>query len=210
MGSVRKLAMFVVIGLVAVSTAITVYTANESNRRETATTSQETLAIQRGTSLYITYCLSCHGPAGLGSAEPNADGSGFMGRTGLPLNQSVYTEEELADQKAIFQSDDPVLQTQAEDFIRFRIMYGAPSEGQLYKNYDQAPSMPAFRHDLNVEQLNDLVYLITHGNWNYVYNESLHQTGVAMCNETPEAERTGMCEGDMTDAYAYPTVAPAD
>lgn len=208
MGSVRKLAMVVVIGLIAISTAITVYTANEPNRRGSETTEQEDVAIERGTSLYITYCLQCHGPAGLGMAEDNADGTGKMGRVGGILNQSIYSEEQLDGLAVVFQSDDPVKQGIAEDWIRFRIMYGIPAENQVKQDASAVVLMPSFRHDLGVEQINDLVYLIMHGNWNYVYNTALHTTGLAVCEATPEADRTGMCEGDMHDAVAYPTVPP--
>lgn len=207
MGATRKLALIVVIGLIAVSTAMTVYTANEPNRRDEVTSNQQGLSIERASSLYVTYCLQCHGPAGLGSAEVDADGNP-MGRTGAPLNQSTMTDEQLQNAKAIFQSDDPVAHAIAEDFIRFRILYGAPAEAQLYQTYNQAPAMPAFRHDLNVEQINSLVWLIMEGDWNYVYNYAVHQTGLGVCDATPEADRTDACLGEMEEAAAYPTVPP--
>lgn len=208
MGSVRKLAMVVVIGLIAVSTAVMAYTANEPTRRGDETGEQEGVSIERGTNLYITYCLSCHGPAGLGAAEKSADGSGNMGRPGGILNQSVYSDEQLQALPVQFQSSDPVQQGIAADWIRFRIMYGIPAEGQVKQSPDDPVRMPAFRHDLNVEQIDDLVYLITHGDWNYVYNTAVHTTGLSVCAATPEADRTDMCEGDMHEAAAYPTVAP--
>lgn len=203
MGPVRKLAMFVVIGLIAISTAVTVYTANEPNRRDSETSEQEGVSIERASSLYITYCLQCHGPAGLGSTEVDANGNP-MGRVGAPLNQTLLSEKDLQGRAAIFQTDDPVEQGIAEDWIRFRIMYGAPSEGQLNRNYNQAPQMPAFRHDLNVEEINSLVWLIMHGDWNYVYNQAVHATGKSACEATPEANREESCD----HAVAYPTVAP--
>lgn len=203
MGPVRKLAMFVVIGLIAISTAVTVYTANEPNRRGDETSEQQGVSVERATSLYVTYCLQCHGPAGLGNMEVDADGNN-MGRVGAPLNQSLMSEEDLQARAAIFQTDDPVEQAIAEDWIRFRIMYGAPSEGQLNRNYNQVPAMPAFRQDLNVEEINSLVWLIMHGDWNYVYNQAVHYTGQAACEATPEAEREESCD----HAVAYPTVVP--
>lgn len=206
MGSVRKLALFVVIGLIAVSTAVTVYTANESNRRGDETSEQGGLSVERASSLYITYCLSCHGPAGLGQAEKDANGDN-AGRTGGILNQSIYSEEDL-EGRVVFQSDDPVKQGIAEDWIRFRIMYGMPAEGQVKQDTSSVAAMPAFRHDLNVEQINDLVWLIMNGDWNYVYNQAVHETGVGVCEATPAADRADECLGDMHDAVAYPTVAP--
>lgn len=203
MGPVRKLAMFVVIGLVAISTAVTVYTANEPGRRGDETSEQEGISIERASSLYITYCLQCHGPAGLGNMEVDADGNN-LGRVGAPLNQTLLSGDELEGRAAVFQTDDPVEQGIAEDWIRFRIMYGAPSEGQLNRNYNQVPQMPAFRYDLNVEEINSLVWLIMHGDWNYVYNQAVHSTGLAACEATPEADREESCD----HAVAYPTVAP--
>ncbi len=209
MGATRKLALVVVVGLIAISTAITVYTANEPNRREEVTENQQGLSIERAGSLYVTYCLQCHGPAGLGTmGDLNDEGDPL--RTGAPLNQSLMTQEEKEDKPAIFQSDDPVEQGIAEDWIRFRIMYGAPSEGQLNRNYNQTPAMPSFRNDLNVEEINNLVWLIMEGDWNYVYNYSVHQTGLDVCEATPAAERTDMCAGDMEDAVAYPTPPQED
>lgn len=206
MGATRKLALIVVIGLIAVSTAMTVYTANEPNRRDEVTSNQQGLSIERASSLYITYCLSCHGPAGLGMAEtvPDVD----YRRKGGILNQSIYSEDQLASAQVVFQSDDPVKQGVAEDWIRFRIMYGIPAEQQVKQDSSAEVTMPSFRHDLNVEQINSLVWLIMEGDWNYVYNMAIHQTGLGVCDATPEAERSGMCEGDMSEAAAYPTIPP--
>ncbi len=204
MGATRKLALVVVVGLIAISTAITVYTANEPNRRSDETSEQEGVSIERATSLYQTYCLQCHGPAGLGAAEKDADGNS-MGRTGGILNQAaVYSEEDLKDMQVVFQSDDPVKQGIAEDWIRFRIMYGVPSEPQVKQDGSQPVSMPSFRHDLNVEEINSLVWLIMHGDWNYVYNQAVHTTGVSVCESTPAADREESCD----HAVAYPTVPP--
>lgn len=206
MGATRKLALVVVVGLIAISTAITVYTANEPNRRGDETSEQQGVSIERASSLYITYCLSCHGPAGLGVAEviPDVD----YRRTGGILNQSIYSQEQLDSVAVVFQSDDPVQQGIAEDWVRFRIMYGIPAEGQVKQDTAATVTMPSFRHDLNVEEINSLVWLVMHGDWNYVYNQAVHQTGLGVCEATPEADRSGMCEGDMHDAVAYPTAPP--
>ena len=83
MGAVQKLATVVIIGLVALATVLVVYLADEPNRRGGETTEQEALALERGTALYITYCLQCHGPAGLGR-----DGQEDPARIGAPLNQA--------------------------------------------------------------------------------------------------------------------------
>lgn len=208
MGAVRRLATVVIIGLVALSTVMVVYLAAEPNRRGSETTEQESTALVRGTDLYITYCLQCHGPAGLGSM-----GQEKPVRIGALLNQdAVYSEEEEAqmiadgDLRVNYQSDDPVQQGLAEDWLRFRITYGVPAEP-----INPNKVMPAFGNDLNVEEMNDLIYLIMHGDWNYVYNTVVHETGVAVanaeCAENPDGE---YCSDTSKAPPAYPTVpAPA-
>lgn len=205
MGAVRRLATVVIIGLVALSTVMVVYLAAEPNRRGSETDEQDYTSIERGTSLYITYCLQCHGPAGLGYM-----GQEEPARVGAPLNQdAVFDEETQATLNANFQSDDPVQQAIAEDWIRFRITYGIPAERPA--GFDKPISMPAFGNDLNVEEMNDLVYLIMNGDWNYVYNTVVHQTGVSVaeaeCAENPEGQ---YCDDPSKAPPAYPTVpAPA-
>lgn len=208
MGAVRKLATVVIVGLVVLSTLMVVYLAAEPTRRDDETVEQEAVSIERGTSLFITYCLQCHGPAGLGSAEKDANGES-MGRTGAVLNQqAVFSDEQLANARAVFQSDDPVQQGIAEDWIRYRIMYGVPAE-QSVSNFAGGVAMPAFRNDLNVQQINDLVYLIMNGDWNYVYNTAVHDTGVAIadeeCLDNPDGE---YCDDTSKAPPAYPTVPP--
>lgn len=210
MGAVRKLATVVIVGLVALSTLLVVYLAAEPIRRDDETTEQQAVSIERGTSLYITYCLQCHGPAGLGSFGASAVGE-EPARTGAVLNQNaVMTEEQLASQRAIFQSDDPVQQGIAEDWIRYRILYGVPAE-QMTANFSGQVLMPAFRADLNVQQINDLVYLIMHGDWDYVYNTAVHETGLAyaseQCMATPGAEAAECDAIDQADPV-YPTPPP--
>lgn len=210
MGAVRRLATVVIIGLVALSTLMVVYLAAEPNRRGNETTEQESTALTRGTDLYVTYCLQCHGPAGLGTF-----GQEQPSRIGALLNQdAVYSEEqqnqmiEDGDLAVNYQSDDPVQQRIAEDWLRFRITYGVPAE-----TYKTGKVMPAFGNDLNVEELNELVYLVMDGDWNYVYNAVVHETGVAVaekeCAENPDGE---YCDDTSKAPPAYPTVpsnAPA-
>ncbi len=209
MGAVRKLATVVIVGLVALSTLMVVYLAAEPMRRGDETSEQNTVSIERGTKLFITYCLQCHGPAGLGVAE-NVEPR----RVGGILNQdAVYPEDQQSTLNANFQSDDPVAQGIAEDWIRYRIMYGIPAE-QFKQNNTAPVQMPAFRHDLNVEEINSLVYLVMHGDWNYVYNTAVDQTGVNLarqqCLATPGAD-AAQCEAITHAEPAYPTPpAPAN
>ena len=195
MGAVQKLATVVIIGLVALATALTVYIAREPDRRDEELTEQQLISIERGTELYITYCLLCHGPAGLGvlgGEEPP--------RIGPPL-ASDY-----------FRSDDPVDQAAAENLIRYRVTYGAPSDPRVDDKV-----MPAFGQDLSGEQIDDLVTLITHADWDYVYNRTVLQTGqmeaVAEC-EQDEGGEAADCdhieENSIEAPPVYPTVPPAD
>lgn len=201
MGAVQKLATVVIIGLVAMATVLVVYLADEPVRRDSETTEQEALALERGTSLYITYCLQCHGPSGYG-----AQGDEEPQRTGARLNQDRNAVDTTTETGILFQSDDPVMQERAESYIRYSIVYGKPSDPRLPKT-----SMPAFGQDLNVEEINDLVYLVMFGDWNYVYNEAVLYTGhnqaQAECDADPTNEEA--CANAEDDHYTlYPTAPP--
>lgn len=206
MGAVQKLATVVIVGLVALATVLVVYLADEPNRRGSETTEQQATSIERGTKLYITYCLQCHGPRGFGSM-----GGENPPRIGAPLNQNaIWSMEEQqqrvanGDQNVIFQSDDPVQQSMAEDWVRFRVTFGVPAEPTKTNK-----AMPAFGQDLNVEELNEIVYLVMNGDWNYVYNTIVTETGQsvaeATCEEDPRAE---ICSDIENAPPVYPT-APA-
>jgi nitrite reductase (NO-forming) len=193
------------------ATVLVVYLVDEPNRRDGETTEQEALALERGTELYITYCLQCHGPAGLGSR-----GGEEPARIGAVLNQESFPPDMSNPASVEFQSDDPVQQDRAESYIRYSIENGKPSDPR------QTKIMPAFGSELNVEELNDLVYLIMNGDWDYVYNEAVLHTGEtvaqAECDAvpgegTPESEsdieaREEACESVEHPEPVYPTVPP--
>ncbi len=194
MGAVQKLATVVIIGLVSLATVLTVYIANEPSRRDAEADEQQDISIVRGTELYITFCLQCHGPAGLGAA-----GGEENPRIGPPLNNEF------------FQSDDPVQLQQAESLIRYRVLNGAPSDPRI-----EDKVMPAFRNDLSDAQLNDLVTLILYGDWDYVYNRSVLQTGQMAAVEECEhaggevAECEHIEEGSIEAPPVYPTAPPPE
>lgn len=202
MGAVQKLATVVIIGLVAMATVLVVYLADEPSRRGGESTEQEALALERGTELYITYCLQCHGPSGYGAA-----GNEDPQRVGAVINQSIRPPDLSTPQNVQFQSDDPVQQDRAADYIRYSLLYGKPSDPRI-----AAKAMPAFGQELNVEEINDLVYLVMYGDWNYVYNQSVLHTGEAeaqsICDATPT--NTEACEAVEDPEPLYPTVPPAD
>jgi len=194
-GAVQKLATVVMIGLVALATALVVYLADEPNRRDGQAGTQDHLAIERGTELYITYCLQCHGPAGLGN-----QGGEEPPRVGAVLNQAPFANRELPVR---YQSDNPAEQGLAREFINYRLQYGVPEDPRS----DEIVRMPAFGEELNVEEKNDIIYLIMNGDWNYVYNEALLYTGQtaaeAECDATKDAEA---CELAEHPEPVYPTV----
>ncbi len=204
MGAVQKLATMVIVGLVALATALVVYLAADGGRRDSEAADQAHLSIERGTDLYITYCLQCHGPAGLGQA-----GGETPPRVGGVLNQEPVFPEGRSP-VVDYQSDNPAEQALAEEFIRYRLQYGVPAE----PTSDQLVQMPAFGEELNVEELNDLVYLIMNGDWDYVYNQSLLHTGETLaqseCDATPPSEtaeeNAEQCERVEDPEPVYPTV----
>lgn len=209
MGAVQKLATVTMAGLVALATVLVVYLADEPNRRGGETGEQNHIQLERGTELFITYCLQCHGPSGFGSL-----GGDEPARPGAPINQSSITDEQLADanNKPRFQSDDPAQQVAAQTYIRYSITYGKPETPLV-----TTKAMPAFRQELNVEEINDLVYLIMYGDWNYVHNQAVLTTGEtvaqAACDATPPGESAEasaeQCDKVENPDPVYPTVPPA-
>ncbi len=167
MGAVQKLATVVIIGLVGFATLLIIYLADEPNRHTSTETTQQELAIERGTELFITYCLQCHGPDGLGYTGPEG-----QARIGAPIN----TEDN--------QSNDPVISQQRAEFIRYRIINGVPPDPNAEK------IMLAFGPELNGEQIDDLVFMVQNADWDYVYNQSVLETGQLVaeqtCLENPE------------------------
>jgi len=198
-GAVQKLATVVIIGLVAMATVLVVYLADEPNRRGSESTEQEALALERGTELYITYCLQCHGPAGYGR-----DGGEDPQRIGAPLNQ-VHLMGTHQEPDVLFQSEDPVQQDLAERYIRYMITYGIPQDPR-----ETAKVMPAFGQELNVEEINDLVYLIMYGDWDYVYNQAVLATGESVAQAECDADpsNTEACEAVEHPEPVYPTAPP--
>ncbi len=202
MGAVQKLATVVIIGLVAMATVLVVYLADEPSRRGGETTEQEALALERGTELYITYCLQCHGPSGYGAA-----GNEEPSRVGAVLNQSIAPPDLSNPASVVFQSDDPVQQDRAEEYIRYSLLYGKPSDPR-----QTTKVMPAFGQELNVEEINDLIYLLMYGDWNYVYNQAVLATGESQAQAECDADpsNTEACEAVEHPEPLYPTVPPED
>ena len=181
MGAVQRLATMVIVGLVALSTILVIYLADESNRIDAEEQEQEHAAIERATENYLSLCLSCHGPAGEGYAAGD-------GRIGMPLNT---TENQLGVNAA----GTPVpggVEARA-DIIRTTIHNGRGA-------------MPAWGEEnggpLNSEQIEELVVFIQHVDWNEVYNEAVEAAG-GYPTVIPTATK-GPVEGEATEQPTEP------
>lgn len=193
MGSVQKLATVVIIGMVAFATLLVIYLANENNRQSAEAADQNKLSIERATTLYVTYCLQCHGPDGLGASAKD-------GRIGGILNDKGRTGN---GQPPKYQTGDATQDQSGAAFATFRIENGFPSEPGLTK------VMPAFGDELNEQQIHDLVYMIGHVDWNYVYNESVLTTGKNVANATCQKDpKAAVCKDIANAPPVWPTAPP--
>lgn len=169
MGSVQRMATVVIVGLVALSTVLFIYLGDEDNRIDTKASQQQELAIERGMETFNSLCLPCHGPAGEGYTEPGVSGSGRVGAALGGINTSL-------NQEGINAQGTPVAGgvEGREDIIYSTIYNGL-------KNPDGTYRMPPFSDTLggplNDEQINELVLLIQHGDWNEVYNAAIEESG---------------------------------
>lgn len=123
MGSAQREATFVAVGLVIVATLVLVYMFNEPNRREVAAEEKTQESIERGTAMYIQFCVPCHGPDGKAT-----------GRIGVPLN----TPEN--------QSTDSVIGPQREAVIHTTITRG---RGQVMPAWGQSDGGPLNEQQVN-------------------------------------------------------------
>ncbi len=169
MGSVQRMATVVIVGLVALSTVLFLYLGDEDNRIKAEEQEQQEIAIERGMQTYLSNCLQCHGPAGEGYTEPGVSGTGRIGAALGGVNTSM-------NQTGINSQGTPVaggLEGRAT-IIHDTIYFGL-------KNPDGSYRMPPFSDTLggplNDEQINELVTLVQHGDWNEVYNHAIEISG---------------------------------
>jgi plastocyanin/mono/diheme cytochrome c family protein len=168
-GSVQRMATVVIVGLVALSTVLFLYLGDEDNRIKAEEQEQQEIAIERGMETFLSNCLACHGPAGEGYTEPGVAGTGRIGAALGGINTSL-------NQQGVNAQGTPVpggfagRTTVIHDTIYFGL-----------KNPDGTYRMPAFSDTLggplNDEQINELVLLIQHGDWNKVYNQAIEISG---------------------------------
>jgi plastocyanin/mono/diheme cytochrome c family protein len=163
------MATVVIVGLVALSTVLFLYLGDEDNRIDAEAEEQQEIAIERGRDTFISLCLPCHGPAGEGYTEPGVSGTGRIGAALGGINTSL-------NQEGINSQGTPVAGgvDGRETIIHSTIYNGL-------KNPDGTYRMPAFSDTLggplNDEQINELVILIQHGDWNETYNAAIEQSG---------------------------------
>jgi plastocyanin/mono/diheme cytochrome c family protein len=168
-GSVQRMATVVIVGLVTLSTILFLYLGDEDNRIKTEAAEQQETSIERGRDTFISLCLPCHGPAGEGYTEPGAAGTGRIGAALGGINTSL-------NQEGINSQGTPVAGGVA---ARTTTIHNTIVNG--LKNPDGTYRMPAFSSanggPLNDEQINELVLLIQHGDWNTTYNAAIEASG---------------------------------
>jgi uncharacterized cupredoxin-like copper-binding protein/mono/diheme cytochrome c family protein len=191
-GAVQRLATVVVIGLVALATVLVLYLADENNRIKAEEQEQREAAIERGIQNYISLCLQCHGPAGEGFMEPGAAGTG---RIGMPLGGNTYATK--LNQEGIQANGTPYPGGVA---ARATVIAETIKKGRNL--------MPAWGVDyggpLIDAQIDDLVLMIQHVDWNRVYNEAIKTYGGY---PTPPPAATQPA-ASPTPAAPQPTPAP--
>jgi len=163
-GAVQKLATVVIVGMVALSTLLVIYLADEPNRMSAEAVEQEDVAIERGMSTFLQNCVVCHGPAGEGYSEPGAEGTG---RIGMPLGGDTELGRAARE---LNQSEDPVVRQERYDLITKTLHNGRGL-------------MPAFGRGaqggalLNDEQIHELATMIQNVDWDLVYNHAIEASG---------------------------------
>jgi plastocyanin/mono/diheme cytochrome c family protein len=184
-GAVQKLATVVIVGLVALATVLVLYLADENNRIAAEEQSQQDDAIERATANYLSLCLRCHGPAGEGYLTPGEAGTG---RIGAPLGGNTFAT--LQNQQGIQADGSPV---PGGVDARATVISQTIHDGRLNVG------MPAWGEanggPLNDAQIEELVTMIQHVDWNKVYNEAVATAG-------------GYPTANPTDPRKTPTATP--
>jgi plastocyanin len=196
-GAVQKLATVVIVGLVALATVLVLYLADEDNRIEAEEEAQEHAAIERATANYLSLCLSCHGPAGEGYLTPGEMGTG---RIGAPLGGNTFATK--MNQEGLQADGSPV---PGGVNARATVLAQTIHEGRV------EVGMPAWGEEnggpLNPAQIEEMVTMIQHVDWNEVYNEAIKMYGgypTAAPND-PRRTPTATAEGGEPTAAATTT-----
>jgi hypothetical protein len=169
-GAVQKLATVVIVGLVALATVLVFYLADESNRIKAEENAQEHDAIERATANYVSLCLPCHGPGGEGYTAPGEAGTGRIGAALGGINTSL-------NQEGVYANGTPYPGGVAAraTVISDTIHNGLP--GSTPGTYRMPPWSELKGGPLNDSQIEELVLMIQHVDWNEVYNEAIETYG---------------------------------
>jgi plastocyanin/mono/diheme cytochrome c family protein len=154
---------------VALSTVLFLYLGDEDNRIKTEAAEQQEISIERGRKTFLANCLQCHGPAGEGYTAPGEMGTGRIGAALGGINTELNQTGVNADGTPWPGGMD----------ARTTIIHDTIVNG--LKNPDGSVRMPAFGAEnggpLNDEQINELILLIQHGDWNETYNQAIEEHG---------------------------------
>src|SRR5215204_3910403 len=150
--------------MVALSTLLVIYLADEPNRMSAEAVEQEDVAIERGISTYLQNCVVCHGPAGEGYSEPGAEGTG---RIGMPLGGNTELGRKAQE---LNQSEDPVVRQERYALITKTIQNGRG----LMPAWGRGAQGGAL---LNDEQIHELATMIQNVDWDLVYNDAIEASG---------------------------------
>ena len=186
MGAVQRLATMVIVGLVALSTILVLYLADESNRITAKEEELQHSAIERATANYLSLCLSCHGPAGEGRLAGDGRIGAALGGTNTSLNQEGVRADG---------TPYPGGLEARTSYLSKTIHNGLP--GGI---------MPAWGEEnagaLNNDQIEELVTFIQHVDWNEVYNEAVEASGGYPTTE-PTTAPTAAAPTEEPAAGAY-------
>ncbi|MBI4319732.1 MAG: c-type cytochrome [Chloroflexi bacterium] len=148
----KKLVLSAVLTLILLGLSIA-YIAMEPARQAAAAKRHLDDAVTKGTRLYATVCMSCHGPKGEGVVGP-------------PLNRAIFREGEPDELKG------------TGDVIRETVRFGRP--GTTVPSFLRADdgtvvsrtAMPAWSQEkggpLTVQEIDEIVAFIQHGDWDKV------------------------------------------
>jgi plastocyanin len=178
-GAVQKLATVVIFGLVGLATVLVLYMADENNRIDAEEASLNHDAIERAEANYASLCLSCHGPAGEGYMGPGEMGTG---RIGAPLGGNTFATAlnqrgENPDGSPASQNFDTRTEYLTETIHNGKTDVGMPAWGEE----NNGP--------LNPSQIEEMVYMIQHVDWNELYNKVIEENGGVYPSPEPNDPR---------------------
>jgi plastocyanin len=181
-GAVQRLATMVIVGLVALSTILVLYLADESNRIDAKEEELQEAAVERGTANYLSLCLPCHGPAGEGRTAGDGRVGAALGGVNTSLNQTGINAQGTPYAGGLDARTSYLIKTIHDGIAPIMPAWGVENGGPL-----------------NDDQIAELVTMIQHVDWNVVYNEAVEQAGGQYPTAIPTA----------TKAAASPTAEPA-